>query len=160
MHMQQNLPMPQREPHASPGAELSGQCLAVRVRMLNRVVSALYDEALRPHGLRITQLNVMAALDKVGPATPGAIANVLHLEASSLSRIVAVLRKQGWVRTLPTEDERSHELELTAKGRRLLAKALPAWRAAQARATRLLGEGGARDLVRIVDRCGLTAGWD
>jgi hypothetical protein len=31
-------------------------CLAVRVRMLNRAITNLYDESLRPLGLRVSQL--------------------------------------------------------------------------------------------------------
>ena len=52
----------------SPAAEImAGECLAVRVRTLNRAVTALYDESLRPHGLRVGQLNLLVAVARLMP---------------------------------------------------------------------------------------------
>ena len=55
-----------------PAAEvIAAECLAVRVRTLNRAVTALYDDALRPHGLRVGQLNLLVAVARMGTARPG-----------------------------------------------------------------------------------------
>ena len=42
-----------------PAADLiAGECLAVRVRLLNRTITGIYDEALRPLGMTVGQLNM------------------------------------------------------------------------------------------------------
>ena len=35
------------------------ECIANKVRLLNRAVTAIYDETLRPHGLKISQMSVL-----------------------------------------------------------------------------------------------------
>ena len=41
---------------------IAGQCLAVRVRLLNRTITAIYDDALRPLGLTVGQLNILVVV--------------------------------------------------------------------------------------------------
>ena len=48
-------------------------CIAVRVRLINRVITALYDEAMRPHGLRVSQGNILVAVARRGEARPAEI---------------------------------------------------------------------------------------
>ena len=49
---------------------IAGECLAVRVRMLNRTITAIYDDALRPLGLTTGQLNILVVVTKRGPLSP------------------------------------------------------------------------------------------
>src|SRR5436305_14978459 len=80
-----------------PAAEvIAGECLAVRVRTLNRAVTALYDEALRPHGLRVGQLYLLVAVARLGTARPGDLCRTLRQDKSTLSRVVEVLLRLGW----------------------------------------------------------------
>ena len=61
-----------------PAAErMAGGCLAVRVRTLNRVVTALYDDALRPLGPRVGQWNLLVAIARMGTARPGDLCRIL-----------------------------------------------------------------------------------
>lgn len=131
---------------------LAGECLGVRVRILNRAISALYDEALRPHGLRVGQLNLLAAVGKLGTARPGELCRILRMDKSTLSRDMEILRRRGWVDVAEADDARARPLTLTDAGRALLDEALPAWRAAQKRAEALLGVAGKAALGRAVDR--------
>ena len=81
-----------------PAAELiAGECLGVRVRTLNRAVTALYDEALRPHGLRVGQLNLLVAVARMGTARPGDLCRFLRMDKSTLSRDVELMRRNGWL---------------------------------------------------------------
>jgi DNA-binding MarR family transcriptional regulator len=127
-----------------PGAfqRVASQCIAVRVRLINRVVSAIYDEALRPHGLRVSQGNILVVVANKGSARPSEISRLLRLEKSTLSRDVEVMKRNGWLESDPPEGGRNQSLRLTEAGVDLLAKTLPAWEAAQAEATRLLGDDG------------------
>lgn len=117
-------------------------CIAVRVRLLNRVISGLYDEALRPLGVKVSQMNLLVAAAKLGLARPAEVCELLHMDSSTLSRNVERLVDHGWLETVTEADARTQPFRLTAKGRQLLIKALPAWEQAQAQAEALLGDEG------------------
>ena len=135
-----------------PAAEvIAAECLAVRVRALNRAVTALYDDALRPHGLRVGQLNLLVALAKMGIARPADLCRALCMDKSTLSRDVEVMRRNGW---LEVEDSggRSRPLRLSPEGQALLERVAPAWRQAQAQARTLIGDDGAVAVLQIARR--------
>ena len=115
------------------------QCLAVRLRLLNRVLSGLYDDALRSLGLRVGQFNLLMGVGAMGPVRPGALAEVLHMDKSTMSRDIDRMCKQGWIASSPAEGARGLALTLTPAGENLLARAMPAWELAQAQAAARLG---------------------
>ncbi len=104
-------------------------CLAARRRA--RAITRVYEEKLRPHGLRATQFSVLAALALTGPMPVKGLADILGLERTTLTRIGAVLERHGWVGTARSEDARERLLRLTAAGLRKLVGAFPAWKEAQ-----------------------------
>ncbi len=72
--------------HVGRAADLiAGDCLAVRVRMLNRTITAIYDDALRPLGLTAGQLNILVVIAMRGPISPGEVALPLNMEKSTVS---------------------------------------------------------------------------
>ena len=106
-------------------------CIAVRLRLLNRVVTNLYDDALRPLGLKVSQLNILIVTAKLGLARPAQVCDILQLDASTLSRNVKPLQAHGWLEVVPEEDARAQPFRLTPQGKRLIEKAVPAlccWR--------------------------------
>jgi DNA-binding MarR family transcriptional regulator len=121
---------------------LARNCIAVRLRLLNRVVTNFYDEALRPLGVKVSQLNILIVTAKLGVARPAQVCDILHLDASTLSRNVRPLQAHGWLEVVPEKDARAQPFRLTAAGRRLIEKAVPAWEQAQCRARELLGDEG------------------
>jgi DNA-binding MarR family transcriptional regulator len=123
-------------------------CIAVRLRLLNRVVTNLYDDALRPLGLKVSQLNILIVAARLGLARPAQVCAILQLDASTLSRNVKPLQARGWLEVVPEEDARAQPFRLTAKGKRLIEKAVPVWEEAQRRAAELLGEEG----LALLDR--------
>ena len=127
-------------------------CIAVRLRLLNRVVTNLYDDSLRPLGLKVSQLNILVAAAKLGVARPAEVCNFLEMDTSTLSRTVERMVENGWLEILPDEDGRSHPFRLTDQGRRLMEKAIPAWEKAQTEAKKLLGEEGLRLLDAAIQR--------
>src|SRR5882724_1755661 len=50
---------------------ISRTCIAVRLRLLNRVVTNFYDDALRPLGLKVSQLNILIVTAGLRLARPG-----------------------------------------------------------------------------------------
>src|SRR5579859_7742464 len=113
-------------------------CIAVRLRLLNRVVTNLCDGALRPLGLKVSQLNILIVTARLGLARPAQVCDILQLDASTLSRNVKPLQAHGWLEVVPDEDGRAQPFRLTPQGKRLIEKAVPAWQEAQRRATELL----------------------
>src|SRR3954453_11179233 len=85
---------------------IAGECIAVRLRMLNRVVTNLYDDALRPLGLKVSQMNILVAAAKMGTARPVDVCDYLHLDVSTLSRNVERMKARGWLEVGPDEDGR------------------------------------------------------
>jgi DNA-binding MarR family transcriptional regulator len=143
--------------------QVARECFALRVQMLARVVSRLYDEALRPLGLTTNQLSILTVLANMGAAPPRAVGEYLRMEKSTVSRNVKRMRQQKWVREEPGADARGVRLELTEKGRALLVRAVPLWEGAQIRARALLGgeETGRASITAIselVDRFVMTTG--
>jgi DNA-binding MarR family transcriptional regulator len=116
------------------------ECIAVKLRMLTRAVTKIYNRALRPHGLTVSQMNILVAASYLREAKQQDICQALHLEKSSLSRDLARMRERGWVAEAPGDDVRSSLLRVTAHGEKLLQRAFPAWRQAQQQAAELLGE--------------------
>ena len=126
--------------------EIAADCLAVRIRLLNRVVSGIFDEALRPLGIKVSQLNVLVVIAKKGQTTPADVGRRLQLEKSTLSRNVERMRKRGWIAVRVGKDDRSHVLTTTSRGRKLLERAYPLWQQAQESTRELLGESRASGL--------------
>jgi len=121
---------------------IARSCIAVRLRLLNRVVTNLYDDALRPLGLRASQLNILVVTAKLGLARPAQVCEILQLDASTLSRNLERMRAQGWLEAVSDEDGRAQPFRLTPRGKRLIDKAFPAWEEGQRRAEELLGKDG------------------
>src|ERR1051325_2830985 len=130
-------------------------CIAVRLRLLNRVVTNLYDDALRPLGLKVSQLNLLVVTAKLGLAQPAKVCDILQLDTSTLSRNVERMRAKGWLEVVPGKDARTQPFRLTAQGRRLLEKTVPAWEEAQNGAAALLGDEGLALLDKAARRLGM-----
>src|SRR3954466_165382 len=130
-------------------------CIAVRLRLLNRVVTNLYDDALRPLGLKVSQLNILVVTAKLGLAQPAKVCDILHLDPSTLSRNVERMRAKGWLEVVPAEDARTQPFRLTAQGKRLLERAVPAWEQAQSQTTEFLGQDGIALLSKAASKLGM-----
>jgi DNA-binding MarR family transcriptional regulator len=127
-------------------------CVAVRLRLLNRVVTKIYDGALRPVGLKASQLNILIVTAKLGLARSAQVCEILQLDTSTLSRNVERMRARGWLEVVPEEDARAQPFRLTLQGRGLIEKAVPAWEEAQRQAKELLAEEGIALLDRAAKR--------
>jgi DNA-binding MarR family transcriptional regulator len=134
---------------------ISKTCIAVRLRLLNRVITNFYDDALRPLGLKVSQLNILIVTARLGLARPAQVCDVLQLDVSTLSRNLKPLQAHGWLEIVPEEDARSQPFRLTAQGKRLIEKAVPAWEEAQRQAIELLGSEGVSLLDKAAKKVGM-----
>jgi DNA-binding MarR family transcriptional regulator len=134
-------------------------CVAGHLRAAVRVITREYDAALRPHGLRITQVAILAQLADLEPVTLTAFADALASDRSAVARDIAILERAGLVASAAnSKDKRARDLSLTPAGRTKLAECAPAWRATQARMRERLGDADVAALVTLSDRVvsGLT----
>jgi DNA-binding MarR family transcriptional regulator len=113
--------------YASRGRE----CAFANTRLLGRVVTAFYDDALEPAGVRASQLALLWAIVACEPVEMGRLGEVTATDQTTLSRTVAKLRRAGLVAMDTAEDRRVRLLRLTPRGRRTFARAMPCWEAAQ-----------------------------
>jgi DNA-binding MarR family transcriptional regulator len=135
---------------------IARNCIAVRLRLLNRVVTNLYDDALRPLGLKVSQLNILIVTARLGLARPAQVCEILQLDTSTLSRNLKPLQAHGWLEVVPDKNARAQPFRLTPQGKRLIEKAAPAWEEAQRRATELLGNEGIALLDNAAKKVGLS----
>src|SRR6476469_7420038 len=120
--------------------EIIGSCACHRIRAEARVVTRAYDAALRPVGVRATQLSVLLAVAAEDDMSITALAKFMGMDRSTLTRNLRPLEKEGLI-TLGDEGwRRSRTLEITKAGRSRLREALPLWNRAQQALKRRLGD--------------------
>ncbi|SCF68205.1 MarR family transcriptional regulator [Streptomyces sp. MnatMP-M17] len=138
--------------------EIVGDCLAVRVRLIGRALTSLYDGALSGHGVTIAQVNLLAALGKIGLCAPSKLGDVLQLERSTISRNVNLLLNHGWIEVLSSDAKGIREIALTRAGRAKIESVMPEWREAQRQAAQLLGVTGVNAVQGIASSMGYAPG--
>jgi len=99
-------------------------------------LARLYDGLLRPHGLTSNQFTLLVTLMRAGPMLIGRLAERLAIDRSTMTRNIAVGTGRGLIAVTPGKDGRERQVTITPAGRRAAEAALPAWRAAQAEASR------------------------
>ncbi|MCA9482912.1 MAG: winged helix-turn-helix transcriptional regulator [Nitrospina sp.] len=119
--------------------EISETCTCFNLRKTTRAVTALFDEALNPIGLRATQLTLLAILSRTDNWTVTRLSQTLVMDRTTLTRNLKPMQEQGWVLIRKGEDRRTRTLALSSKGRRLLEKAVPLWDKAQKEVMQRLG---------------------
>jgi DNA-binding MarR family transcriptional regulator len=119
--------------------EVGRRCACFNLRRVTRAVTQLYDDFLRPTGLRVTQFSVLVALRNLDQATVNQLADKLVVDRTTLTRKLRPLQQAGFVRSRPGVDRRVREISLTAAGEDKLHQALPRWREAQSQMRRSLG---------------------
>ncbi|HET9625295.1 MAG TPA: MarR family transcriptional regulator [Kofleriaceae bacterium] len=114
-------------------------CLCAALRRATRSVTRVYDDALRPLDLRITQFSLLRQLVRHGERTMRELAALVVIEETALNRAARGLESRGWIAIRTGEDRRARVLAITAAGRALLAEAEPRWHAVQRRMAAELG---------------------
>src|SRR5216683_3423998 len=114
-------------------------CVCNTLRMATRVVTQLYDDVLRPSGLRVTQFSILAAIARLGEASLKQLEEALAIDQTTLTRSVSLLERDGVIERASHPDGRIKAMRLTAKGRRALEMARPLWARAQDKVLRELG---------------------
>jgi DNA-binding MarR family transcriptional regulator len=114
-------------------------CACQNLRRLTRLVTRIYDQELRKAGIEITQFGLLTALATVGEANQKTLSAGFAMDSTTLTRTLALMRKQGWILVRPGKDRRERVFRLTEAGKRQIAAAQPHWELAERRLRRTLG---------------------
>ncbi len=114
-------------------------CMCASFRRSSRALTQLYEEALRPTGLRATQFTILQALSLAGEVSQGRLAQILAIDSTTLTRTLAIMTRHGWIAKLRGGDRRQRRLRLSPAGKRQLNRALPHWEKVQTQLRRKLG---------------------
>ena len=124
----------------SKAAENVAECVCGNLRMAARAITQLYDEELRPTGLRLTQFSILGATKAMEPVTVTQLAEATVTDRTTLTRNLKLLQKRGLIRVQVGNDRREREVTLTDRGTEALIRGLPLWHNAQARVVKGLSE--------------------
>jgi len=131
-------------------------CTCANLRRAARAVSRLYNGELQPHGIEITQLTLLMALDRVGEISQGNLGRLLALDSTTLTRVLKPLRKRGWIEEKTGNDRRFRMIRLTASGQAKYQQCLPHWKRAQDRLRAKLGDETAEQLSGLLAKVTAT----
>jgi len=118
---------------------VSPACTCGRLRRAARALTQLYDDAMAPAGLRVTQYSLLSALSVQGSMRISDLAKRQLLDRTALSRNLDPLVERGLVAVAPGRDARTREALITAKGTAALRRAGPYWTRAQASVAERIG---------------------
>jgi DNA-binding MarR family transcriptional regulator len=123
-------------------AELANctSCACFNLRKATRAVTQLYDEMLRPAGLRVTQFSLLVAVRVAEPVGVTRLAELTVMDRTTLTRNLELLQKQGLIEVAAGADRRSRIVTITAEGNAAIAEALPYWKKAQLHVVNSLGQ--------------------
>jgi DNA-binding MarR family transcriptional regulator len=117
----------------------SAACISTRVRQLSRIITRVYDDALRHLGITASQFTLLTQLAQQDGITAVEIGHSLDIEKSTLSRNLKRLLALGHITMDPPAGRRGRGLHLTPSGRAIIQQAYPLWKEAQSRAVRVMG---------------------
>lgn len=124
------------------------RCVCGNLRGASRAITQIYDEALQPCGLRITQFSLLSTIARLEPIAVSKLAETLVLDQTTTTHNLKLLERQGWIERTTGQDQRTRFLVLTEAGQQILEKAFPLWEEAQARVVNGFGQERYRNLLK------------
>jgi DNA-binding MarR family transcriptional regulator len=115
-------------------------CVCFNLRRVARAVTKFYDAEMRRHGIRPTQGSILASLMAKDAWNMAELSDWLGMERTTLVRNLRPLQRDGFVKSVGGGRGNRVELTITTKGRNLIEKLAPAWKAAQSGVVKTLGE--------------------
>ena len=124
-------------------------CLCANFRRTARALTQLYEEALRPLGLRGTQFTILQALSLAGEVSQGQLGEILAIDSTTLTRTLAIMDRRGWIARRRGDDGREWRLSLSKAGRKEFERVSPEWERVQGRLRAQLGDERWKELFQL-----------
>lgn len=115
-------------------------CGCSKLRRASRVIAGIYDRALAGTGLTIVQFGVLRTLRRLGPTALTPLGEAMGYDRTTLTRLLRPLEAAGWTESRGCDDRRARIVAVTAAGEGAIARAEPAWSAAQDLLARQMGD--------------------
>lgn len=135
-------------------SQIAKTCHCTRIRAAARTMTRIYDEAMRPTGLKGNQLTMLVATDLMQPVSITALSDQLSMERTTLTRNLTPLQKDGLI-SIQSGKGRTREISLTPKGHKRIEQAKPLWKNAQDQIEKLLGKEKAKSLDTTLEEVAL-----
>ncbi len=126
-------------------------CICIDVRTAARRLTDMYDRALSPSGISVSQFSQLYNIQRLGNPTQKALSDATGLDRSTLGRNLRVLEKQGLVSIQPGEDARTKNITITKAGKAAFGKAAPLWVEVQQDLTNTIGRDGRHQLTQLLE---------
>lgn len=126
---------------------------------MSRTLARVFNAAMRPLDLPVTQFAVLVAVDAGPDDTMAELAGRLNTDPSTVVRLALALEKRGLLTSDKGRGRNGKRLALTAAGRALLKKAMAAWQQTHELIEDELGAQDMRQLLAGLARletCALT----
>lgn len=114
--------------------------VAMAIRKTSHAVTRLYNDTLKPTGLRVTQFATLATLQALGPSDVKSLADALGVDRTTLVRNLRLLEDKNLVEIVSGPDRRQRIVTLTPHGTRALQTALPLWETVQSKMIESIGQ--------------------
>jgi DNA-binding MarR family transcriptional regulator len=114
-------------------------CTCFNLRKATRVLTQIYDDALRPIGLRGNQIAILTIVKVMGPISLTDLADNLVMDRTTLTRNLKPLHDAGYLASQSGEDKRKRVIILTSAGAAILKRAEPIWKQLQTDIAKTLG---------------------
>lgn len=127
-------------------------CMCASFRRTARALTQLYDQALRPLGLRATQFTILQALPLAGEVSQGQLGEMLAMDSTTLTRTLEIMGRHGWIAERRGADRRERRLRLAKAGETQFKHALPVWEKLQSRLRHKMGEQIWKNLLQLTNQ--------
>jgi DNA-binding MarR family transcriptional regulator len=109
-------------------------CNCLALRKAARYLTATYDKALAPVGLRATQFGILQQLSACGEMTITSLADVSAMDRTTMASNLKPLAREGLLTVeASAADRRARVVAITPEGLERVKAALPLWRKVQAK---------------------------
>lgn len=134
-------------------ADIPNICVAYNLRKVSRQVTKFYQERIKVAGLEGTQFPLLLAIKLNQPISITALANILHIDRTTLSRNLKVLEKNRHIfMGYQDKDNRQKTVALTAQGLELFDTTFPLWQKAQDDIVNKFGKKKWTEMLELLDQ--------
>ncbi len=130
---------------------LPSLCPAFNIRAASRIITQIFDDALKPSGLQITQFAVLVGVQIMDTPSISTLAKGLVMDRTTLTRGLKPLESEGLIKMITGDDRRTRFVKLTGKGKSVMEKALPYWEEARGIVAKEFGEQNLGGLLKDLE---------
>lgn len=132
-------------------------CTVLRLHAATRLSMQAYNAFMAEVDLTMPQFATLASLYQEDGLSMAALAQLIGVDATTLTRNLRLLERRGLVlQDTAADDRRRRVVRLTPEGRRLFLRAVPLWQKAQAALKKRLGvtqtEALHKQLTQVVEK--------